>query len=978
MPIFDCCLITASDERQARVFRSLVEARRRAGLYPREIDFRVYADPPGGRVGSGGGTVWALSRYVEEAGAASVLGSGSVLLVHAGGESRRLPAYVPEGKLFAPLPAPSSSHLPPVVLDLELGLFMKYPWRRGELLVASGDVIIDFDAEILSLPDAPLCGFAAPDSYERGSRHGVFAFDPVTGLVRDFFQKESPARLAASARIEGTDHCAVDLGIVSFRGKALEALLAFGRASLPEGRVLDLLEAGRLSFDLYREILMAGIGGQGLEAYRARLPRGPSFPPSAEAALHGLVQPCGLAGVLVRKPAFIHFGSLAEFPAACREQRERFLEPFYGLQHEELLPEAGEELVRFNCRDASIELRGAGVCAENCSRIELACEGDNLLSGLRDLRLAVPLPKGFCLDQRTFASAPEGGGRPRLERAILVYHADDSFKPADSLGRIRFCARPLDEWLAERGLEPAEVLPRGGADLYEAALFPVGAEASFLPGYWRLPEDPAAWAARFRASRRLSLAEANALSDAIARDAERAAARSLALREGIVRSGLVAVSRADFLALPDLAGALPALEEAYRSMDDPLLREYRRSLLAAAGSREAAPSGRVEFSFSAAGAGTTLACALKEDQIVWSRSPLRFDLAGGWTDTPPYTNRYGGTVVNLAVDLNGQCPVQVFARRTRECVLRFHSIDLGVTETMRDIDDLRDYRNPTGPFALPRAALCLLGLGADLPAGAPLAPALERAGGGLELTILCAVPKGSGLGTSSILAGTILAALGRFYGISAPPEELYLGVLELEQMLTTGGGWQDQIGGLVGGVKYCESRPALLPRPIVHHLDSWLFVDPSSTGRMTLFYTGITRLAKSILKDVVDRVDGMDRSFLFTHGRLRELAGEAREAIALRDLDALARVVDASFRENKLIHESTSNEQVEAMMAAARPHVSGAKLLGAGGGGYAFFVSPDAESARRLRKVLAEDFEDERARLVDFSLNERGLETTVS
>ena len=91
--------------------------------------------------------------------AADHLSRRRILVIHAGGESRRLPAYVPEGKLFAPVPVPSSSFLPPVVLDVELSLFLKYPWRDGELLVTSGDALVDFNTDLLNLPDAPMCGF---------------------------------------------------------------------------------------------------------------------------------------------------------------------------------------------------------------------------------------------------------------------------------------------------------------------------------------------------------------------------------------------------------------------------------------------------------------------------------------------------------------------------------------------------------------------------------------------------------------------------------------------------------------------------------------------------------------------------------------------------------------------------------------------------------------------------------------------------
>ena len=137
-------------------------------------------------------------------------------------------------------------------------------------------------------------------------------------------------------------------------------------------------------------------------------------------------------------------------------------------------------------------------------------------------------------------------------------------------------------------------------------------------------------------------------------------------------------------------------------------------------------------------------------------------------------------------------------------------------------------------------------------------------------------------------------------------------------------------------------------------------------------------LRKGILKDVVDRVNGMERAYLFTHNRIGELAQEGREAISLRDLTRLSRVIGDSFKENKLIHQSTTNPEIEEVIAATSPLFSGMKLLGAGGGGFALFVSPDAAQARALRSLLSQRFENERARLVDFSLNKNGLEVTVS
>src|SRR5512137_1674783 len=101
--------------------------------------------------------------------------------------------------------------------------------------------------------------------------------------------------------------------------------------------------------------------------------------------------------------------------------------------------------------------------------------------------------------------------------------------------------------------------------------------------------------------------------------------------------------------------------------------------------------------------------AVLEDQIVWARSPIRLDLAGGWTDTPPYCLEHGGRVLNVGVDLNGQPPVQVFARLCPRPELVMRSIDLGVEQRVRTYEELDSFAQPGSEFALGKAALALAG-----------------------------------------------------------------------------------------------------------------------------------------------------------------------------------------------------------------------------------------------------------------------------
>ncbi|MCG6925650.1 MAG: hypothetical protein LJF30_10095 [Acidobacteria bacterium] len=973
MQLFDTVLITAASEPQAEAFRRLIARRQDHGLYPRELAFEVVADPPGGRVGTGGGTLWALARLLERRGPAdpgAFLESERILLVHAGGESRRLPTYAPEGKLFAPLPLPSSALLPPVALDAQLGLFFKYPWRRGETVVTTADVYIDFD--VASVPEArsPVFGFAKPASLEQGSRHGVFRFDQHRERVVDYYQKAPVEVLAEHALIEGTGDCALDIGLVSLGPEALRAFGSLGAVPVDGGSLEEGLEAGRIRFDLYLEVLTACLEALSFEAFWKRVGSASALPEELGRHVYEAFHPFGLGGALTRSTTFVHLGSLAEFPAACRDLLAHQARPFYELDGGEIRPSVTPAAVVHNSTAVSVGGHGPAL-VEACSASSFqALAGDNLLVGLDSIDLPFELPEGIALEERRLGS----------ERVVVVFSSRDSFKVAGDHADLVFCGRPLDLWLSERGLSREDVFDADAApDLFAARLFCCGPSAKLIAGYVAAPD--AGWAETFRAARRLSLYEIQSPDDVVSREDRRVELRREQLRDLFRRGhGWQGVSAPDFESTFGDGDGPALLREWLQRTDDPVLRAYRERLFRTIAPDTAGAEVRLpEIEYvSRSKDGPPLRLALKEDQIVWARAPVRLDLAGGWTDTPPYTLRHGGRVVNLAVDLNGQPPIQVFCRRTPERHVRIHSIDLGHTETFSRFEELRDYDDPASAFALPRAALCLMGLGAPRHEGKTLEAVLDHLGAGLEITLLCAVPKGSGLGTSSILGAVMLAAFSRFFGRPVVMDELIRQVLQVEQMLTTGGGWQDQIGGAVGGIKCVQSRPGFRPHPVIHQLDPFLFQDRESLACFSLFYTGLTRLAKNILAEVVDQVNSGSKAYRFTLQHMAQLALDAKDAIERRDRAALAGILALSWEANKRVHPSTTNPEVEEILAATGPHFDGAKLLGAGGGGYALFASADRHHADALRDLLRQRFENERARLVDFSLSTGGLEISVS
>ena len=100
-------------------------------------------------------------------------------------------------------------------------------------------------------------------------------------------------------------------------------------------------------------------------------------------------------------------------------------------------------------------------------------------------------------------------------------------------------------------------------------------------------------------------------------------------------------------------------------------------------------------------------------------------------------------------------------------------------------------------------------------------------------------------------------------------------------------------------------------------------------------------------------MNGASKAYLFTLRHMAQLALDAKDAIERRDRDALADVLALSWAANQRVHPSTTNEEVEEILAATRPHFRGVKLLGAGGGGYALFLSPSPARPRRCATCCA-------------------------
>lgn len=999
----DVLVLTAANEAQARGYAAQLAARQRDGRLAGVRQWRVIADPGGRRVGSGGSTLWVLRQVADLLGAKGTAGATAatfdaarVLIVHSGGDSRRLVAYTAQGKVFTPLPCDVPGHgrrapaMPGATLfDLILADLRALPFTG--VLLAAGDVLLTFDHDAVRLDRPGVTGVAYPGPLQRGSRHGVYVADAAHAVV-DFLQKPDAARAHAAGAVDAAERVLVDTGLIRLDGAAVARWLRLARRLLP-----DIASGRSPAIDLYEQLLIAlpqrvalpgyldAVAGKVDAAHRRRLQR-------IYRELHG--QPFHVN--VLPYCEFFHIGTSRELLANMNTLSRTARQYGFANLHRAVIRDgaAVEGAFIFNSILSSRLVRaGEGVLIEAVHTDRpLQLPGRNIVVGLpAHARARLALPEGWglvCLPIRRRGQRRGRGRGGDQPWTVVVFGDHDDFKTPRTHGGT-FGNQPLDAMLARHGIDASDVWRHGQEHcLWDARLWPVGPIDEALSGSLQWTGDRRVALPRQRMSMREILAAVDHDRLLEHRDELRRLGDLHRLGDRLTREPWLVAEEvvADVRSSADRRLAVGHIERVADHADDPLLR----ARLAWLGSMLATRRGESQQFRHAALAHvaravqqqTTLPhaprpAAILPDQVVWATTPVRIDFAGGWSDTPPICTELGGAVVNAAITLNGQYPVQVIAKLSEgEPVIKLSSIDLGASAVLRDAADVLSYTDPTDWAALPKAALVLAGVAPHDPRQS-LRRWLEKLGGGLDITLFSALPKGSGLGTSSVLGAATLACLARVHGESLSNDALFQGTSVLEQMMTTGGGWQDQVGGVTPGIKLVTTEPGAAQTPALQWTAAPLDRDADARPRLLLYFTGHKRLARNILQNVVGRYLARDPDTLATLARLKADALRMKADLDRGDFDAWTAGVERYWRLKQSIDAGSTNPRIEALLKPINRYLDARLLPGAGGGGFVFMVARDPDAAQRVRATLDRQPPNPHARFFDFSFDPHGLRVTV-
>jgi D-glycero-alpha-D-manno-heptose-7-phosphate kinase len=305
--------------------------------------------------------------------------------------------------------------------------------------------------------------------------------------------------------------------------------------------------------------------------------------------------------------------------------------------------------------------------------------------------------------------------------------------------------------------------------------------------------------------------------------------------------------------------------------------------------------------------------------IYRSKAPLRIGLAGGGTDVSPYSDQFGGAILNATISLSAYATIQPLPEKK----IIVEALDRNEEQSF----DLVPLLPIDGTLDLLKGVYNRIQK--DHSTALP----------GFRLSTFVDAPAGSGLGTSSTLVVAILGAFVEMLKLPMNEYDIAKYAYDIERNdLQLAGGKQDQYAATFGGVNFMEfSTDKVIVNPLrikpeyLHELEN----------NLVLYFTSTSRESAAIIKEQVKNVNEKNEKSIEAMHHLKDQARMMKEALLQGNLDEIGRILDYGFEQKRNMAANISNSSIEEVYAAARAAgAMGGKISGAGGGGFMIFYCP--------------------------------------
>ena len=306
--------------------------------------------------------------------------------------------------------------------------------------------------------------------------------------------------------------------------------------------------------------------------------------------------------------------------------------------------------------------------------------------------------------------------------------------------------------------------------------------------------------------------------------------------------------------------------------------------------------------------------------IYRSKAPLRIGLAGGGTDVSPYSDQFGGAILNATVSLFAFANIELL----QESKIIVQALDRKEEQQFEWTKELP----LDGTLNLLKGVYNRIQKDYKIPET------------GFRLSTFVDAPAGSGLGTSSTLVVAIIGAFVEWLKLPLGDYDIAHYAYQIERNdLKLSGGKQDQYAAMFGGVNFMEFyeddkvivNPLRIKPQYLHELEN----------NLVLYFTSTSRESASIIDEQVKNVNNKDEKSIEAMHQLKEQARRMKEALLMGKLDTFGEILDFGFQQKRRMAHNIRNSRIEEIYEAAKKAgATGGKISGAGGGGFMIFYCP--------------------------------------
>ena len=933
-PTWDYIVITASNDFQSKGYLQQIESRK--DFLPSRSKFLVVPDEGGQRVGSGGATLTVLQKIYEKEKTFHHL---RILVIHSGGDSKRTPQYSALGKLFSPVPRVLPDGRSSTLFDeIIIAMSGVAPRIKEGMLLLSGDALLLFNPLKINFALNEAGCITFKEKAEVGQRHGVFV-SGETGFVKKCLQKKSVDTLKAEGAIDDNGYVDIDTGAIIFSSTILESL--YNLIDTKE-KYLNVVNS-KVRLSLYIDFMYPLGEDSTLEGFVKEKPEGEMCEELVEVRkkVWELLRKFKLKQIKMYPAKFIHFGSTPEIMNLMNKDINDYKE----IGWLNIVNSCSDNTSSYNSLISNTAKIDKNVYIEFSYIHDNVNIGKNVLLSFIEINDNIEIPDDVIL---------HGLKQNNGKIVCRIFGINDNPKEGKLFGK------------------DITTLPFGlNGSLWNCVLFPEcdtmkEAVISALNIY-KIAHNQGGNLDEWKKCDKKSLS--SGFNDA----------DSYSLIEwnkkmiNLVKCGKIEKLIDKNLSIKDIKNDFKEneLEQDQKTwLEDKLNKsnfEKRIRLLYYFG--ESLHNEEYTLKFFEEIKNTIMNEKLNlikynnKCKIIKDKHeiylPLRVNFAGGWTDTPPYCLERGGKVLNTSILLKGKKPIHIIIEKIQEKKIKFFAKDINEFGEFTNIDQIQQMKKDKENESLFLIQTCLIVSGIIPKEGGNLQEILERIGSGFNIEWeVIGTPRGSGLGTASILIAGILTAIFEFFGIEYNDNDICNKVLEIEQIMGTGGGWQDTIGGIHKGFKLITSEKGIYQDLQVKNINIKNENLEELKKRFLLINTGERRLSRTLLKHVIERYIGNIEENVVNLDKIKNIADKMVETLEKGNIDDFAKLLNEQWNCSLKIIPETTNNLINGIFKLIDEYIDGKMICGPGGGGFLQIILKKGINPDIIKEKLKEMFGD--------------------